>query len=51
MVTTTPPKALTGSQLKDSSKDFKGELLIDAPDGLACFIMTVPGFLNEIRNF
>ena len=41
---TTPPNALIGSQLKDSSKDFKGEILIDAPDGLACFIITVPFF-------
>ena len=28
-------------------KDFIGELLIDAPDGFACLIITVPVFLND----
>ena len=27
--------------------DFIGDLFIDAPEGLACLIMTVPVFLND----
>ena len=37
---TTPPNALIGSDRYASLKDFIGELFIEAPDGLACLIIT-----------
>ena len=44
---TTPPNALTGSQLNESSNVLIGDPLVDAPEGFACLIITVPGFLKD----
>ena len=38
-----------GSDLSAFSNDLIGELLIEIPDGLACFIITVPGFFKEFK--
>ena len=42
---TTPPNALIGSEAKAFLKDPRGFLCSETPHGLACLIITVPGFL------